>query len=149
MRPVAQRTDRSTRPSKRPSGCGELGFRRRLFGEEMRRRYLDRVFDPETGRDDERTLFPVIFRHRRRSPRPRFTSRPTRFVDYEVSVARYWPEFARNGKGSITVRHILTHQSGVPQMPEGVTPELMSDWDWMIARFSEHCPGSRRHDERL
>ncbi len=29
-------------------------------------------------------------------------------------VARYWPEFARNGKQAITVRELLTHYSGLP-----------------------------------
>ena len=25
--------------------------------------------------------------------------------DYDDSVAHYWPEFAQNGKGRITIRH--------------------------------------------
>ncbi|MGH9396567.1 MAG: exo-beta-N-acetylmuramidase NamZ domain-containing protein [Terriglobia bacterium] len=29
-------------------------------------------------------------------------------------VADYWPEFGENGKGSITVRELLTHYSGMP-----------------------------------
>ncbi len=29
-------------------------------------------------------------------------------------AAVYWPEFAQNGKGSITLRHLLTHTSGLP-----------------------------------
>jgi CubicO group peptidase (beta-lactamase class C family) len=29
-------------------------------------------------------------------------------------VAKYWPEFAKNGKGAITVRDLLTHYSGLP-----------------------------------
>lgn len=34
-------------------------------------------------------------------------------VDLEAPVARYWPEFAQNGKGAIRVRHILSHNCGV------------------------------------
>ena len=30
-------------------------------------------------------------------------------VDLEAPVATYWPEFARNGKDSVLVRHILSH----------------------------------------
>ena len=52
-------------------------------------------------------------------------------VDYDAPIADYWPEFAQNGKASATVRHALTHRAGVPLMPEGVTPELMCDSDWM------------------
>lgn len=29
-------------------------------------------------------------------------------------VARYWPEFGRNGKDTITIRQVLQHRSGVP-----------------------------------
>ena len=57
-------------------------------------------------------------------------------VDYEAPVAEYWPEFAANGKGDIVVRHVLSHQSGIAQMPEGVTPELLADWDWMTTQIA-------------
>ena len=61
-------------------------------------------------------------------------------LDYDARVADYWPEYAQNGKGATTVRDVLTHRAGVPQMPAGVTPELMSDWDWMVARIAELTP---------
>lgn len=32
---------------------------------------------------------------------------------YNVPIAAYWPEFANNGKEKITLRHILSHQSGL------------------------------------
>lgn len=35
-------------------------------------------------------------------------------VDLDVPVAQYVPEFAENGKESITVRQLLTHTSGLP-----------------------------------
>ncbi|MGO9621285.1 MAG: serine hydrolase [Desulfobaccales bacterium] len=31
----------------------------------------------------------------------------------DAPVARYWPEFAANGKGGITIRQLLTHTSGL------------------------------------
>lgn len=34
-------------------------------------------------------------------------------VDYDQPMARYWPEFAANGKGDITVGECLSHQGGV------------------------------------
>lgn len=61
-------------------------------------------------------------------------------VDYDAPLAAYWPEYGSNGKEGLTVRHVLTHRAGVPQMPDGVTPELMQDWDWMIARLAEVRP---------
>jgi CubicO group peptidase (beta-lactamase class C family) len=53
-------------------------------------------------------------------------------LDYEAPAAAYWPEFKAGGKQDITVRQLLTHQSGVPQMPSGVTPERLQDWDWCV-----------------
>ncbi len=36
-------------------------------------------------------------------------------------VAAYIPEFAAHGKGGITIRHLLTHRAGIPNIP----PEVM------------------------
>jgi CubicO group peptidase (beta-lactamase class C family) len=61
-------------------------------------------------------------------------------LDYEAPIASYWPEFAANGKDKATVRHVLTHRVGLPQMPKGVTPALMSDWDWMCGQIAAMKP---------
>ncbi|WP_433591006.1 serine hydrolase domain-containing protein [Nocardia sp. CA-145437] len=39
-------------------------------------------------------------------------------VDYDAPVAHYWPEFAANGKGRITVRQLLSHRAGLYGLPE-------------------------------
>jgi CubicO group peptidase (beta-lactamase class C family) len=59
---------------------------------------------------------------------------------YDAPVAAYWPEFAQNGKERATLRHVLCHQEGVPQMPDGVTPEMLGDWDGMCARIAALAP---------
>jgi CubicO group peptidase (beta-lactamase class C family) len=61
-------------------------------------------------------------------------------LDYDAPIATYWPEFAANGKAKATVRHALTHMVGVPQLPAGVTPELMTDWDAMCAALAAEAP---------
>ena len=61
-------------------------------------------------------------------------------VDYDTPVATYWPEFGVHGKDVVTVREAITHRAGVPQMPEGVTPEMMTDWDAMCAAIASHKP---------
>ena len=61
-------------------------------------------------------------------------------VDYDAPVARYWPEFAVNGKDRLTVRHVLHHRSGVWQMPESVTPEHLADYDWMCTHIAGLTP---------
>lgn len=61
-------------------------------------------------------------------------------LQYDEPVATYWPEFAAQGKEAITVRQVLTHSAGVPQMPEGVTPEMMTDWEAMCTAIAGHAP---------
>jgi len=61
-------------------------------------------------------------------------------VSYAAPVVEYWPEFGAHGKESTTVRDILSHRSGLPQMPQGITPELMCDWDWMTAQIAGLTP---------
>ena len=61
-------------------------------------------------------------------------------VDYAAPLAKYWPEFGNRGKERITVRQVLTHRAGLPQMPEDVTPERMIDWNWMIAELEKMEP---------
>ncbi|CAB3679380.1 serine hydrolase [Trinickia soli] len=41
-------------------------------------------------------------------------------IDLDEPVARYWPSFAANGKGAVTVAQLLTHTSGLaPDLPLG------------------------------
>ena len=61
-------------------------------------------------------------------------------LDYESPIARYWPEFAANGKERTTLRHALSHQAGIPQLPAGTTPALMCDWDYMAAAIADLTP---------
>jgi len=41
--------------------------------------------------------------------------------DYDERIARYWPEFAQQGKDRITVRQLLAHQAGFMHSPNWVT----------------------------
>jgi len=40
------------------------------------------------------------------------------WLDYDAPVARYWPEFAAHGKGTISVRQLLAHQAGLCAIDE-------------------------------
>ena len=44
-------------------------------------------------------------------------------VDLDAPVARYWPEFAANGKQGVLVRDLLAHTSGVSAWAQPVTLE--------------------------
>lgn len=52
-------------------------------------------------------------------------------LDYDTPIIKWWPEYGAHGKEKTTLRHVLTHRAGVPQMPDGVTPERLCDWGWM------------------
>ena len=62
------------------------------------------------------------------------------YIEYEAPVSRYWPEYGKHGKEKTTVRDVLTHRAGVPQMPAGVTAERMCDWQWMTAAIADLEP---------
>ncbi len=61
-------------------------------------------------------------------------------LDYEAPVAKYWPAFAKNGKGAITVAQAMSHQIGLHAMPEPFAPEHITDWDAGIKRMEEARP---------
>ncbi len=61
-------------------------------------------------------------------------------VSYDAPIAKYWPEFAAHGKDKATVRDGLTHRTGIPSMPEGVTPEQMADYEWMVKAIANLKP---------
>ena len=48
-------------------------------------------------------------------------------LDYDQKISIYWPEFAQNGKGDITVRQLLAHQAGLSFLDQKLSPELIAD----------------------
>jgi CubicO group peptidase (beta-lactamase class C family) len=69
-------------------------------------------------------------------------------IDYDLRIADVWPEFARQGKGEVTLRHALTHAAGVPVLPSWVTAADFGDWDKMCALVAEAepvWPAGERH----
>ena len=62
------------------------------------------------------------------------------WLDYEERVARYWPEFARNGKERITVRQLLAHQAGLFAFDEPVDRGVVADPDRLAEVMARHTP---------
>ncbi|MBM4416424.1 MAG: beta-lactamase family protein, partial [Chloroflexi bacterium] len=54
-------------------------------------------------------------------------------LPYDAPLARWWPEFARHGKGAVTVRHVLTHAGGFPQLPPTFDWSRVDDWEYVVA----------------
>ena len=89
---------------------------------------------------DEKTLWPVFSVTKGVTATAVHVQAERGLVDLQAPVAEYWPEFAANGKSAITVEQALSHRAGIPQMPEGVTPQLLADWDWMVERIADFTP---------
>jgi CubicO group peptidase (beta-lactamase class C family) len=61
-------------------------------------------------------------------------------LDYAAPVARYWPQFAQNGKGEITLSQVLSHQAGLPGFAEPTALEDFYDWDLVTGRLAAQAP---------
>ncbi len=62
-------------------------------------------------------------------------------VDYDAPVATYWPEFARAGKDTITLRHLLTHQAGLHDVRAvASSAEDLVNWEHMTKLLAEIEP---------
>ncbi|HSF15995.1 MAG TPA: serine hydrolase domain-containing protein [Vicinamibacteria bacterium] len=62
------------------------------------------------------------------------------WLDYEEPVAMYWPEFAQNGKETITVRQLLAHQAGLFAFDEPVDRSVVADLARLAAVMARHKP---------
>ena len=70
------------------------------------------------------------------------------WLDYDAPVAAYWPEFAQNGKGAVTVRQLLGHEAGLVWLDEQLRLEDLRDLDYVarvLARQKPAWPPGTRH----
>jgi CubicO group peptidase (beta-lactamase class C family) len=62
-------------------------------------------------------------------------------LDFHAPVAKYWPEFAANGKARIKVSHLMSHASGLSGWKERVTAvEDLYDWEKMTSLLAAQAP---------
>jgi CubicO group peptidase (beta-lactamase class C family) len=61
-------------------------------------------------------------------------------LDVYAPVAKYWPEFAANGKDGIEVRHLMSHTSGVSGWDPPFVGEDMYDWESSVTRLAAQAP---------
>ena len=48
------------------------------------------------------------------------------YLNYEDTVAKHWPEFAKNGKGSITVAQLMRHEAGLARFSKPIPLEFLT-----------------------
>lgn len=57
------------------------------------------------------------------------------------AVADYLPEFAAHGKSSVSIRALLAHRAGIPDLPvENPSVEMLHDWDAIVAQLCAAKP---------
>ncbi len=61
-------------------------------------------------------------------------------LDFDAPVARYWPEFARNGKAGVKVSHLMSHSAGLSGWKEPITTKDLYDWDKVTALLADQAP---------
>ncbi|KAK5944705.1 hypothetical protein PMZ80_001905 [Knufia obscura] len=99
------------------------------------------IADADTGRRaDERTLWAVFSVTKGVTAIAAHIQAERGLLKLDAPISQYWPEFASHGKESTTIEQALSHRAGIPQMPEGVTPELMADWDWIVKKIADFEP---------
>jgi CubicO group peptidase (beta-lactamase class C family) len=62
------------------------------------------------------------------------------WLDYEERVCAYWPEFAQQGKETITVRQLLAHQAGLFAFEEQADRSLVTDLDRLAVVLARQKP---------
>ena len=67
-------------------------------------------------------------------------------VGLDQPVATVWPAFASSGKDKTTMRHLLSHQAGVPAFPEDASQVRYDDREALVYLLAEsapiHAPGT-------
>ncbi|MFE4619131.1 serine hydrolase domain-containing protein [Streptomyces sp. NPDC056747] len=61
-------------------------------------------------------------------------------LDLDREVSSWWPEFAAEGKGEITLRQLLAHRSGVIGADGGLSAEELADDRLVAARLAGQRP---------
>jgi CubicO group peptidase (beta-lactamase class C family) len=69
-------------------------------------------------------------------------------LDLDAPVTEVWPEFGQAGKDTLPVRHLLTHEAGLPVIDEELPEHAAIDWDHMVGALERQAPvwepGSRQ-----
>ena len=62
------------------------------------------------------------------------------YFDYDQTVSTYWPEFAENEKGSITIRELLAHQAGLCAIDKKLDIDILSDLNTLAKILARQKP---------
>ena len=101
------------------------------------------IADPATGRAWERDTMQLVFSGAKGLVSACILLLIQRnAIELEAPVARYWPEFARNGKSDITVAQVMSHQARLPGIARPVIPQEAIDPVFMAQLLAEQAPST-------
>ena len=88
----------------------------------------------------ERTLFPIFSSGK--SVMATIVHRLVEqgIMDYDARIADCWPEFGCNGKEDIRLWQVLSHRSGLHELPEIDSLEQLAEWDFMCRKMEQAVP---------
>ena len=109
------------------------------------------VADSGTGsRVDDKTMFVLFSSTKPLAGACIYMLKERGRLEWDDPVAKFWPEFGQNGKETVTIRHLLSHQGGVPPRrlpicpgPTGMTGASSAPlWSGRrpSSRRVRHCP---------
>lgn len=61
-------------------------------------------------------------------------------LDFAAPVAKYWPEFAANGKADVTVAQLMSHSAGLSGWKEPLVREDLYDWEKATSLLAAQAP---------
>ena len=61
-------------------------------------------------------------------------------LDFDASVAHYWPEFAANGKRDVKVSHLMSHSAGLCGWTEKIDLQDLYDWEKATSLIAAQAP---------
>ncbi|MGI5436772.1 serine hydrolase domain-containing protein [Streptomyces shenzhenensis] len=99
------------------------------------------VADPETGRPWTRDTLQLVYSATKGATATAVHMLAERgALDLDAPVAKYWPEFAANGKADIPVRWLLSHQAGLITLDQPVPLDEALAWHPMAAALAAQRP---------
>jgi CubicO group peptidase (beta-lactamase class C family) len=61
-------------------------------------------------------------------------------LDFNAPVAKYWPEFAANGKANVKVSHLMSHSAGLSGWKETISKSDLYDWEKATSLLAAQAP---------
>ncbi|HEX5068467.1 MAG TPA: serine hydrolase domain-containing protein [Myxococcota bacterium] len=97
--------------------------------------------DPESGRPWQRDTLAIVFSTTKGITAACIARLAERGeLDVEAPVARYWPEFAANGKADIRVCDVMSHRAGLAEVAGRFTLEEVCEGTAVVEALAKQAP---------